>query len=573
MEPTLHVAADMELPLDLITESNGILGKKGSGKTSAGVVLYEEMYAAGVPVVAVDPKGDWYGIRSSADGKHDGLPVPVFGGRHGDIPLEPTAGAFMADLILARRLSCVLDVSEFTKADLRRFMIAFADRLYRAADRDPMHLLLEECHEYIPQVVSGEDAKMVGAWEKLVKQGRFKGIGVTLLSQRAASVNKNVLTQIDNLFVMRTVSVQDRAAVKGWIEYQADSSDILSTLAGLQSGECWLYQPARDQPIRFRFRMRHTFDAGATPKVGQKQLIPTTLADVDLTAISAAMSETIEKAKADDPKALKLEIAALTKKLSQRPVEAKPIENTVTVEVPIITDAAMDAVRAEIAAADAVIAHLDQVRTSLAESVESLRLVVAPARAVPLPARPQRAPEQAPRREIAPRHTAPAERNEGDVHLRTGARRMVESLGRMAPLRLTKAQWGTVAKLKTTGGTWTAYFGDIKRAGFIDENSAGFTLTAAGFEYLGGAPEPMTPEELQDHYRSILRTGAAKMLDSIMDAYPNSITREEVGEAAGIVITGGTFTAYLGDIVRNGLAVREGNEIRATEILMHGAAA
>lgn len=87
----LRVAEDVYLPLDIITSSNGILAKKGAGKTSAAVVLLEEMHQVGVPVIVVDPKGDWYGVRTSADGRSPGLPIPILGGRHGDIPLDATA--------------------------------------------------------------------------------------------------------------------------------------------------------------------------------------------------------------------------------------------------------------------------------------------------------------------------------------------------------------------------------------------------------------------------------------------------------------------------------------------------
>jgi hypothetical protein len=150
---------------------------------------------------------------------------------------------------------------------------------------------------------------------------------------------------------------------------------------------------------------------------------------------------------------------------------------------------------------------------------------------------------------------------------------MVEALGRMAPLRLTKGQWGMVAKLKTTGGTWSTYFSEIRRAGFLDETQAGFTLTDAGFAYLGGRPDPMTAAELQDHYRTILRSGAVKMLDALIAAYPNGLTKDEIGAAAEIATTGGTFSTYLSELVRNQLAEREGGTYRATEILMHGALA
>lgn len=142
------------------------------------------MHQVGVPVIVVDPKGDWYGIRTSASGDRPGLPIPVLGGRHGDIPLDATTGELVADLLVDQQLSAILDVSEFTKAELRRFLKAFGDRLYRRADRTPTHLFLEECHEYLPQQVRGEDAALVETWQRIVKQGRFKGLGVTMASQR-----------------------------------------------------------------------------------------------------------------------------------------------------------------------------------------------------------------------------------------------------------------------------------------------------------------------------------------------------------------------------------------------------
>mgnify|MGYP000179744379 CR=1 FL=1 len=54
----LHVAEGVDLPLELITSSNGILAKKGAGKTSAAVVLLEEMHQVGVPVIVVSTELD-----------------------------------------------------------------------------------------------------------------------------------------------------------------------------------------------------------------------------------------------------------------------------------------------------------------------------------------------------------------------------------------------------------------------------------------------------------------------------------------------------------------------------------
>ncbi len=40
-------------------------------------------------MIVLDPKGDWYGIRSSSTGRRAGLPFVILGGDHGDIPLAP----------------------------------------------------------------------------------------------------------------------------------------------------------------------------------------------------------------------------------------------------------------------------------------------------------------------------------------------------------------------------------------------------------------------------------------------------------------------------------------------------
>lgn len=582
--PRLQVADTLQLPLEAITETFAILAKRRAGKSNAAVVMAEEMYDHGLPWVGVDPKGDWWGVRASGSGKAPGLGVLVFGGDHGDIPLEPSAGALVADLIAERRLTCVLDVSEMTKADQRRFLIDFASTLYRR-NTLPLHVFCEEADEYIPQRVMGEDAKLVGAFETLIKRGGFRGIGVTLVSQRSASLNKDVLSQVETLIAMRTLSPQDRKAISGWVDQHAAGGEAVAELPNLSDGEAWVFSPQWLQTLmKVRFRRRRTFDSGATPKVGGRPRPPATLAEVDLAAIKDAMAETIERAAADNPAVLRQRIRRLEQQLAQ---PAVVIER---VEVPVLAPATAQALTAAVDQLRALYSdqaeQLERARQSTADVLDHLRAVhealethaLAPQagaqeRRVAPPAPPEVEPQPARQQ---PQQTSTAAANPGDLQavvLRSGARRMVEALGRMAPLRLTRAQWGTVARLKTSGGTWSTYLSDIRRAGYLDETAAGYTLSAAGFDYLGGQPAPVTPGELQEYYRRLLRSGAAKMLDALITAYPVGLTRAELGDAAGITTTGGTFSTYLSDLVRNGLAERDGDRVVATSVLMHGAAA
>jgi DNA helicase HerA-like ATPase len=95
-QPAVHLASDFGLPLDVVTETVAILAKRRAGKSYTARKLVEGLLNANLQVVIVDPKGDWFGIRSSADGQRPGFPVLIAGGEHGAVPLEPGGGEVLA---------------------------------------------------------------------------------------------------------------------------------------------------------------------------------------------------------------------------------------------------------------------------------------------------------------------------------------------------------------------------------------------------------------------------------------------------------------------------------------------
>lgn len=311
----LHISDELSLPLEAVTEPLGILAARRAGKSNAAVRIAEEMYDNHLHWVAIDPKGDWWGIRSSADGKGDGLPIPIFGGAHGDVPLEPGAGQLIADLIVDTRLTCVLDVSGFgSEAEKVRFLLAFGDRLFRrkAPGQEPTHIFFEEADDYAPQRAFPEQARLVHVMSRILKQGGSRGLGGCVISQRSAVVHKDLLSQIQTLFALRTTGPQDRKAIRDWVSFTGENPEVVASLPELADGEAWVWSPNWLRITkRFRFQRRRTFDSGATPKVGASRQAPATLADVDLGAIATQMASTIERAKATDPKELTKRIREL----------------------------------------------------------------------------------------------------------------------------------------------------------------------------------------------------------------------------------------------------------------------
>ena len=327
----IKIGEGLSLPTEAITQTFGILAIKGAGKTYLALKLAEEFLKAKLQVIAIDPVGVCWGLRSSADGKAPGLPIVIFGGDHADVPLEKESGSLTADIAVEETLSMVLDLSHFRKGEQVSFMTAFAERLY-LKNRNPLHLLLDEADMYAPQRPMPGQQRMLGALEDIVRRGRARGIGVTLVTQRAAVLNKDVLTQVEILMALRTIGKQDRDAVEAWVRAHGTEerrAEMMASLASLPNGTVWVWSPGwLDIFKRVKVGKRETFDSSRTPKVGEKKIEPRQRAEVNLDELRKRMAATIERAKEEDPRELKKRIAELQRQLRTGP------KQTVSVETP-----------------------------------------------------------------------------------------------------------------------------------------------------------------------------------------------------------------------------------------------
>ncbi len=264
----LKISATLTLPSQAATWVFSFLAKRGAGKTYNAAVQAEEMLKANTPIGVLDGMGIWWGLRVGPDGKGAGLPVVVFGGEHADLPLMAERAAELARAIVESNISFVLDLSSFSKTVARRFVATFLDVLYML-NRVDRHIYIEEADMFAPQRPIGpEETLCLSSVDNFVRRGGNHNLGCTLITQRTAVLNKNVLTQSDCLVVMRTLAPQDKKAIQEWVEEQTDQDpqklkEWYDSLKSLKNGEAYVWHP--EEPVidnqRVMFRERETFHA------------------------------------------------------------------------------------------------------------------------------------------------------------------------------------------------------------------------------------------------------------------------------------------------------------------------
>lgn len=573
---TLHISKSLALRPDYVTQTGAIIARKRRGKTYTASVMAEEMVKAGLPFAAIDPTGAWWGLRASADGKKAGLAVTIIGGEHGDIPLEKTAGKVIADLVVDHPGHYVLDVSDLEPEDMHLFCAEFGERLFKRkkTKRFPMHIFGDEADVLLPQVPeNGVHARTLRAYDKIIRRGGLYGLGFTAITQRPALVSKNSLSQVEVLIVLQLIGAQDRDAVEKWVRTHdtgARAEEFMTSLASLGLGEAWVWSPSwLDIFKRIQVRERETFNSSKTPEVGDRLAEPAVLAAVDLEAIKAKVAATIEKAKANDPEALKAEVAALRRQLAARPAAAPaPAAPKVEiVEKPALRAGELDRLEKLLARAEkhqdkVMAAHREaadlaaKIQTAVHDSRRPLEYIKAkgqPAQRVfPPPARPAAATTHhrylAPKDERVARALPPADAG----GLSAPQQRILAALVFLQSLDVRqpdKYQIALFVGVAPSSGSYANNLGALRTAGLIEyPNPGSVELTPAGLAAAPSVTIPNTSDELHAAVLGRLSKPQQSILGELLAAYPNPVTKELLAEKVGVSAGSGSYANNLGHL-------------------------
>jgi hypothetical protein len=99
-------------------------------------------------------------------------------------------------------------------------------------ERDPILIVCEEAHRYVPDTGLADYQSAQKAIRRIAKEGRKYGIGLMLVSQRPADVERTVLSQCNSWFVMRLTNSTDQDHVSRFLpDSLAGLSRLLPSLS------------------------------------------------------------------------------------------------------------------------------------------------------------------------------------------------------------------------------------------------------------------------------------------------------------------------------------------------------
>ena len=518
------------IPDAALDDRLAFVGTSGSGKTYAAGTAVERLLARRARVVIIDPLDVWFGLRLCANGRTPSpFPVVIFGGAHGDLPLNEYAGKLLGETVAGMAESSIVSLGGLaTKSAERRFMLAFLDALYRKASGEPVHLVFDEADLWAPQKSS--EPALQSLMEQIVRRGRVKGFIPWLITQRPAVLSKDVLSQADGLVAMKLTSSQDRAALGAWIEGQADAAEknrMLARLPQMARGHGVVWIPGRGALDEVAFGRKATFDSSRTPKRGERREA-TALTPIDLGALQDRLATAEADVKANDPAALRRRIAEL--EAAQGPDPA-----ALRAEYDRGHAAGYDKGRQEM---KALHAHVAFVADAIGGKVDELRQITAKDLPATVPAD---APIPAPVARPAP---IPARRPTGDGKLSKAERAVLTVLAQY-PQGRAKTQIALLTGYSHKGGGFNNSLSSLRSKGWIEGRGDPITITADGLAALGDYEPLPQGRALVDYWMGQLGKAERAVLETAVAHYPTPLSKDQVAQIAGYEPSGGGFNNAL----------------------------
>ncbi len=330
----------------LITKHVSILAKSGSGKSFCSSVLLEEIMDRNIPIVVIDPHGEYSSLKYPSDKKENlkkfGLEPKAYyksiqeyspdveknmEARPLKLSAKNLSGTELMHLLPAKLSSqqigllysalsdmnkeadfdqlimslqaeehnakwALINIIEYLKklnifsdastsvnelvsvgkctiinlrgvpAEVQEVIVyKIVNDLFNARKQGiipPFFLVLEECHNFAPERSFGE-VKSSSILRQVIAEGRKFGLGVCVVTQRPARLDKTILSQCNTQIIMKVTNPNDLRSISAGIE--GITSETENEIINLHVGSA-LIAGIADTPLFVQVRPRKTKHGG-----------------------------------------------------------------------------------------------------------------------------------------------------------------------------------------------------------------------------------------------------------------------------------------------------------------------
>ena len=228
-----------------------IFAKTGAGKTYLASVIVEDLMNYHVPILIIDPHGEYNSLRYLRD-----LGLSSFAR---DIYVFDEADKKKFQELINDRKTIIFDLRGKKPREQSQILCELVDYFfYLAKNRKilPFLLLVEEAHNFAPERSFGY-APSTESLRTVASEGRKFGLSLCLISQRPARVDKSVLSQIGTQFILQMTDKRDiEAVIKSAEGLNREYFPLIQTL---NIGEAVISGRIVEYPLIVKVRERTTF--------------------------------------------------------------------------------------------------------------------------------------------------------------------------------------------------------------------------------------------------------------------------------------------------------------------------
>jgi hypothetical protein len=116
-------------------------------------------------------------------------------------------------------------------------------------------IVIEEAHNFIPERGFGK-AVSTHVLRTIASEGRKFGLGLLVISQRPARIDKNVISQCNTQIILRVTNPNDINAIKKGVE--GLSADAVEEIKRLPPGTAMVVSPELERPVIVNIRVRRS---------------------------------------------------------------------------------------------------------------------------------------------------------------------------------------------------------------------------------------------------------------------------------------------------------------------------